>query len=944
MQRRCPITAVVVMPAHGNISHELLLVGTGPMLQIFKLHSSSIEVVCLDQVFQAEKVHGIRILSLVPQIQVLVFGTFSVVVFTVCSSLDGRITCHRALDLSPAPIDMILDGLSIDRSIVLGHGQNFLSVYDISTGASMGLARSSVICVLFSLSFGNTNGSGIIPVASGTALGDIYLWNFNFELPRDVNSAPYEPEVKLSGHEGVVCKVCWNKDNSRVASVSDDRTVRLWDAASGSALFIGWGHTCRVWDVTFRGDKEGQLITSGEDLALKLWSVETSECLCTMEGHVGRNVWCIAYSSASDCVISGGNDSSVKLWVLDTQMSLSPETTVQSDSVQTAHVIPNVSSVDMSDVLRGEVAAALKLSYQGNELYLVTQAGRVIVAPLEHLLPSSRGNLFSRFGTSIEYMLETTSPVHTADLNSQSNDSFSYLLCGHVDGSATVAIIKDGVLLGRRTWKAHVLRAIGAWIIDTGATWISGVTATVAGAFKLWRIDFIVGGDNVTICNVACVSELTTKKQIASCATRITGLSSPFHAGGVLVGGCKGAVCLFNRHLCNPEEKPADGTTFPPTFSIAHVHGHEKVCRIETTPNGFVSCSNNGAIYVHILSSEGFINCASLDPGMMTCCEMLFSRASWSGMPTSDVTYDPLYACGFQGNLFRIWDIRGKYELMKVEAGGWKRMHDCVVVPSEKAGPFYPDRLCFVSLDVTRKVPNLSIHSIRTSSAAETLPMYIRQSSNGRVMYSGVFIIEGRLFVAGGEEGVIKVFSVPQMDVIQEIKLPEECPIRTICTDTAMNETNKDGIVVAAGGRLSFAVWTFNEIALESASAISSLAPVLQFGAAGEPPKNATQDHRILCSACWFAHHDGTYGYYIILGDSRGCARLFHFCSTSSKLLLIWEHRVSDYPLLSCAVVAFEAKSNTTFMSLGDTTGFVYVFFISKYHTMYACTVLPCYF
>ena len=43
--------------------------------------------------------------------------------------------------------------------------------------------------------------------------------------------------LTLRGHEGPVCSLAWSPDGQALASTSRDRTVRTWNAASGSALW-----------------------------------------------------------------------------------------------------------------------------------------------------------------------------------------------------------------------------------------------------------------------------------------------------------------------------------------------------------------------------------------------------------------------------------------------------------------------------------------------------------------------------------------------------------------------------------------------------------------------------------------------------------------------------------------------------------------------------------
>jgi WD40 repeat protein len=70
-----------------------------------------------------------------------------------------------------------------------------------------------------------------------------------------------------------------------VASGSGDRTVRLWDAATGAALHTLEGHGSSVNAVAFSPD--GKTVASGSaDHTVRLWDAATGAALLTLEGHL----------------------------------------------------------------------------------------------------------------------------------------------------------------------------------------------------------------------------------------------------------------------------------------------------------------------------------------------------------------------------------------------------------------------------------------------------------------------------------------------------------------------------------------------------------------------------------------------------------------------------------------------------------------------------------
>jgi len=92
----------------------------------------------------------------------------------------------------------------------------------------------------------------------------------------------------LIGHRNWVQDVVFSPGGDRLASASDDCTIRLWNVATGDCCLILTGHEGGGRRVSYSPKRDVYILASGSyDRTARLWDVASGQCRALLRNIQG---------------------------------------------------------------------------------------------------------------------------------------------------------------------------------------------------------------------------------------------------------------------------------------------------------------------------------------------------------------------------------------------------------------------------------------------------------------------------------------------------------------------------------------------------------------------------------------------------------------------------------------------------------------------------------
>ena len=262
----------------------------------------------------------------------------------------------------------------------------------------------------------------------------------------------------LLGHEQGVNDIAWSNDGQYLASASDDKTLRLYDVTTGSAVVEFQGHTNFVFCLAF--NPQSNLICSGSfDEHVKLWDVRSGDCVSTLPAH-SDPVTGVDFNRDGSCIVSGSHDGLIRIWDTATSECLKTIYAEGNPAVSFVKFAPNGKYI-----LAGTLDSALRL-------WNVGSIGKCSKTYRGHTNTKfccfSAYNVFNQGYQTVVTGSEDGN-IHIYDLQGKTT---SQVLRGHkdsvlaVDASKNSELIASGGMSNDRTVKFWAPRSIVRWDAD----------------------------------------------------------------------------------------------------------------------------------------------------------------------------------------------------------------------------------------------------------------------------------------------------------------------------------------------------------------------------------------------------------------------------------------------------------------------------------------------
>lgn len=679
---------------------------------------------------------------------------------------------------------------------------------------------------------------------------------------------------RLKGHLGSIFSVYFSACGKYIASTSDDRTIRLFQLqpmgeslsqTGWKLIWTGWGHTARVFDVSFAypsyaslGEELSHpiLVSAGEDSTARIWSpLQAKEVTHPLRGHDCESVWTV--DICGDIIVTGGNDGCVKLWDLNKRIK-------QGKGIRTfvvpkdpdPPIIPTSSEGTITPEattsqprkkqnkkpkLSGQLICGMEL-YEGHKLVVATRAGGIFSLDLK-LDTWTHHKCWHDNVISSEDKSKLQIDPSTGTCLSVNPSTAKYAIVGTTEEWLVVCSLDSSSDLDDQysnAFRCHTHRPVQS------ISWIDDVNIVV----------FYARGSVIWF----KMEEKPVPLHIMKLGTPGIPLSYAYdYNQSFYIGDSRGNLTYFDvGQPCRNEILPT---------SVLKAHAKEHVTAVNVMKSGIIiSVGNDGCMHQSKVAHNGQLQALVSIPVPATTG----LKHIWN-VTQSNNDRENVVSGGFYGNDYVVMDNVNGYEFLRIPTGGRQKRQALHIGFS--SGCSYAMAICTGQKDGSNIIAFHSSHSLDETSKF-SIPRHQRIDTTYNIGHSyHAETINDVAWVKCGDKPAYLLTgsndcSVKLLDfrngtfgsAKKELPPHESC-VRGVCTSS--HPITNTSLLVTCGGKLTMEFYLLDHSSADIDASVTALCSYRTTGS------KATIDHRMNTVRSVPLPSDKPY-HFVVSGDSQG--------------------------------------------------------------------------
>uniref|UniRef100_K3X8E4 Uncharacterized protein n=1 Tax=Globisporangium ultimum (strain ATCC 200006 / CBS 805.95 / DAOM BR144) TaxID=431595 RepID=K3X8E4_GLOUD len=333
------------------------------------------------------------------------------------------------------------------------------------------------------------------------------------EVPKPKWHAPWKLKRVIAGHLGWVRAVAVDPTNDWFVTGSADRTIKVWDLASGQLKLTLTGHINAIRGLEV-SPRHPYLFSAGEDKKVLCWDLEYNKVIRSYHGHLS-GVFSLKIHPTLDVLITGGRDAVARVWDMRTKNQIHVLSGHQGTvwAMETQATDPQIitgssdSTVKLWDLAAGKVMTTLT-----NHKKAIRA---VVKSPIDHTFVSGAADNIKKWEAKEGRFLRNFSG-HNAIINSLAINQDGVMVSSADNGSMRFWDYTTGYCFQEEVTKAQpgsLDSEAGIYASTFDKTGLRLITCEADKTIKVWQEDASASEESHPIDMAQWTKEFTAPKR-----------------------------------------------------------------------------------------------------------------------------------------------------------------------------------------------------------------------------------------------------------------------------------------------------------------------------------------------------------------------------------------------------------------------------------------------